>query len=213
MKEYPKINSLFKRDLEKPRKPIIVGQYADEVFEYLKDNIWEFTEKVDGTNIRVIWDGYDFQYRGRTDNAQMPITLVESLRAIFEPLEENFSRVFDGGITLYGEGYGTKIQKGGGLYRPDNSFVLFDALVGNTWLRRESLEGIAQEYRLEIVPVVGEGTIAGGIELVRNGMKSTWGDFEAEGIVLKPKVQLIHRRTGNPIVTKLKTKDFRDLLS
>lgn len=26
-------------------------------FDYLKDNTWIFTEKVDGTNIRIMWDG------------------------------------------------------------------------------------------------------------------------------------------------------------
>lgn len=211
MQPYPKINSLFKRDMSKPKKPIIIGDYADEVFRYLQNNEWIFTEKVDGTNIRAIWDGGKITVKGRTDEAQLSLRLLDSIHAIFEPLQERFIADFPDGVTFYGEGYGAKIQKGGGNYRADNSFVMFDALVGGIWVRRESLEAIAAVYNIEIVPVVGTGTISDGIELVRYGMKSTWGDFQAEGIVLKPVVPLLNQH-GNQIVTKLKTKDFTDLI-
>ena len=50
MREYHKINSVFKRD----ERGNFIEEYADDVFEYLKDNVWVFTEKVDGTNIVVI---------------------------------------------------------------------------------------------------------------------------------------------------------------
>lgn len=54
MKTYPKIPSVFVRD-EKTHK-FIDGQFRCPEFEYLQDNLWLWTEKVDGTNIRVIWD-------------------------------------------------------------------------------------------------------------------------------------------------------------
>ena len=53
MKEYHKIQSVFKRDIANGK--IIEGKYSLPEFEYLKDNQWVFTEKVDGTNIRIIW--------------------------------------------------------------------------------------------------------------------------------------------------------------
>ena len=50
----------------------------------------------------------------------------------FLPLAANLGEVFpDGAAVLYGEGYGAKIQKGGGNYRADQDFVLFDVRVGS----------------------------------------------------------------------------------
>ena len=43
MKEYPKIQSIYKRD-DKTHK-FLEGQYSLPEFEYLKDNKWAATEK------------------------------------------------------------------------------------------------------------------------------------------------------------------------
>ena len=48
-KEYPKIQSIFKRD-ENTHK-FIDGVFSLPEFEYLKDNLWIWTEKIDGRNI------------------------------------------------------------------------------------------------------------------------------------------------------------------
>ncbi len=74
MNEYHKIETLFVRDMEGTKK-LIEGEYRHPLVEYLKDNIWIFTEKVDGTNVRVHWDGHTVVFGGRTDNAQMPTVL------------------------------------------------------------------------------------------------------------------------------------------
>lgn len=50
MSEYHKINTLFKRD---EKNLIIEGDYSCPEFAYLAENEWTWTEKVDGTNIRV----------------------------------------------------------------------------------------------------------------------------------------------------------------
>ena len=34
---YQKINTLYKRDMTKPKKPIILGEYSESEFEVLKD--------------------------------------------------------------------------------------------------------------------------------------------------------------------------------
>mgnify|MGYP003290714294 CR=1 FL=1 len=56
MIEYHKIETLFERD-EKTKK-LIEGNFRNKTVEFLKDNLWEFTEKIDGTNIRILWDGH-----------------------------------------------------------------------------------------------------------------------------------------------------------
>lgn len=211
MIEYPKINTMFKRNMEGDKK-IIEGDWADPVFEYLKDNEWEFTEKVDGTNIRVEWDGQDVFYGGRTDNAQIPNGVINRLNDLFYsvPAKQRLKDVFpDGDVILFGEGYGAKIQKGGGNYSKDQDFVLFDVLVGTYWLERHNVEDVARRLLLKSVPIIGTGTLQDAIDLVKNGKnKSGWGDFEAEGIVARTKVELFTRR-GHRIITKIKAVDFK----
>lgn len=210
MDEYHKINTMFKRNMAGNKK-IIEGDWAIPELELLKDVQWQFTEKVDGTNIRVKWDGKDVVFGGRTDNAQIPNGVINRLNELFYsvPGKKRLSEVFpEGEVLLFGEGFGAKIQKGGGNYKQEQDFVLFDVKVGNLWLTRENVEDVAQKLQLDVVPVIGQGTLAQAIELVKGGLKSTWGDFEAEGIVARPMVELRDRR-GNRIVTKIKAVDFK----
>lgn len=67
MKEYHKINTIFKRDPETRNKTLLEGQYSVPEFEYLANNKWIFTEKIDGTNIRVMWDGKKVTFGGKTE--------------------------------------------------------------------------------------------------------------------------------------------------
>ena len=53
----------------------------------------------------------------------------------------------------------------------------------------------------------GRGTLHEMVEQARKGIKSTWGDFAAEGIVARPAVEL-KTRAGHRIITKIKSKDF-----
>lgn len=130
MSEYHKIQSIFKRDMESRHKTLLEGQWTCPEFAYLASNQWTFTEKVDGTNIRVIFQNGGITFGGRTDNAQIPAQLVTRLNEKFLPLAETLKETFSDGCVLYGEGYGAKIQKGGGNYRADQDFVLFDVRVG-----------------------------------------------------------------------------------
>ena len=98
MKEYHKIETLFERDMEGNKK-LIEGKFRNESVEYLKDNRWIFTEKIDGTNVRVHWDGHKVSFGGRTDNAQMPTPLLTKLEELFKgnTNEEIFEQKF--GVT------------------------------------------------------------------------------------------------------------------
>ena len=209
MKEYHKIETLFKRDPK--TKKLIVGEYTNDTVEYLKDNIWQFTEKVDGTNIRVYWDGHRVTFGGRTDNAMIPAHLINKLNDLFggEVNEQLFEQKFgDTPVELFGEGYGPKIQSGG-AYRDDVDFILFDVMIKDTYLKRESVEDIANYFGINIVPVVLEGTIQDGIDYVMNNLKSTIAvnGAELEGVVGRPKVEVLDR-LGRRVIVKIKRKDF-----
>jgi len=238
METYHKINALFKRHLDGPKKgKLITGDWAMPEFEYLAGNQWEFTEKVDGTNIRIGYrtgntHGYPVGFAGRSDNAQIPKHLMEYLTDTFKA--EVFERAgFEDPVTLFGEGYGPKIQKIGDKYRADASFVLFDVRVGDFWLHRDDVNDIASKLGIDSVPVIGYGTLQDAIDIVSSGLtwdkngkmtnwggtisankrkfaglKSQWGDFEAEGIVARPVVPLFDRK-GRRIITKIKGVDFK----
>lgn len=207
--EYHKINSVFMRDMSKSTKPLIVGQYSCPEFEYLSSNDWTWSEKVDGTNIRLTWDGKELHIGGRTDNAQIPVKLIDGIKAI--GLEAKLTKVFPGipDVFLYGEGYGAGIQKGGGDYRDDNGFILFDAQIAGWWLSRENVKDVAGNLGLPSVPELFKGPIQLATEWCKSRCESKLRKSLPEGVVGRPLVELVSRKGGR-IITKLKLRDFEE---
>lgn len=206
--EYHKIQSIFKRDMTSTRKTLLEGQWTLPEFEYLAGNPWVFTEKVNGINIRILFKDGGVTFGGRTEGAHIPAPLVTRLNERFLPLAAKWAEVFaEGAAVLYGEGYGAKIQKGGGNYRQDQDFVLFDVKCGEWWLQRADVEDVAAKLGIDVVPIIGEGTLHDAVAQAKAGIRSTWGDFEAEGIVARPKTEL-KTRSGNRLIAKIKCRDF-----
>jgi len=210
--EYQKIPGPFKRYTEGPdRNKLIIGEWSSPELAALKDMNWIWTEKVDGTNIRIIWDGHKVQFGGRTDAAQIPAKLISVLQEMFP--EELLEQVFgETAAVLYGEGYGAGIQSGG-IYRPDMSFVLFDIRVGKWWLQPRNVSEVADKLGIGIVPVVYVGPVGEAIARVEAGLQSAWRPATrevtwAEGLVGVTEPGLLDR-AGNRIIVKIKTKDFR----
>ena len=81
-------------------------------FDYLQQNRWEFTEKCDGTNIRVspcvFPDGRQvMRFGGRTDAAQIPTRLLTHLQSIF-----SFERFTDDGPTIFDQPFSADTMQG-----------------------------------------------------------------------------------------------------
>jgi len=208
MEPYHKIQTVYNRDPENRFRTLLEGQFALPELEYLAENEWVFTEKIDGTNIRVAWDCIEqVQFSGRTDRAQIPPFLLDRLRILFPPAK--FGLLYpETPMTLYGEGYGAKIQKGGGNYIPGGvDFILFDVKVDGWWLKREDVEDIAAHLMIDVVPVVGAGTLLDAVAMARGGFESEIGTQTAEGLVMRPAVELFNR-AGHRIIAKIKHKDF-----
>lgn len=212
--KYTKIPGPFKRHVDGPLRnqlmtdPMVWSSRELELTAGLPD--WSLSEKADGTNIRIHFDGYSVSYGGRTDNAQMPPALDTYLHATF--VEELFEQLFGTTeVTLYGEGIGPKIQSGG-LYG-ETRVVLFDVLIGGVWLLRPAVEEVAQALGVGVVPLVSTGvTLFEGIEIVRAGLSSEiaaeqGNTLTAEGLVATLASGMLDRR-GNRIQTKLKGRDF-----
>lgn len=209
MIEYHKIEPPFIR--EDGTKKLIEGKFKNETLEFLKDLKWQFTEKIDGTNISIVWDGHKVEFHGRTERAQIPAHLVNKLNDLFggQVNEEMFEQIFgDTPMILYGEGYGYKIQNGG-AYRDNVSFILFDVYqpTTNVWLKREAVEDIAKKLGIEVVPIILEGTIDDAVQFVKTEPQSTIGKAKMEGVVGRPCVEL-KDRMGKRVITKIKVFDF-----
>ena len=213
MKTYPKIETLFTRD----DKFKITDQLRRPVFADISK--WIVTEKVDGTNIRVSMQYGTGQIRigGRTEAAQIHADLVRYLYEVLPhtKMETLFNEdtAPETGITLFGEGYGAGIQKGGS-YRSDKAFILFDVLVeqgGDAWWQDENtVTDFAKRLGIDRVPILGEWSLGEIIEKVRVGVPSVVAEHQgpmAEGVVGKTRQPLFDRR-GNQLILKLKTKDF-----
>lgn len=211
---YPKINTLFKRD---ENNIIIPTEFTTSEFEYLLNNKWECTEKIDGTNIHVDFicsdnGNINMSINGRTDKSDIPQHLFNKIKNIFNL--ENITNYFDfkpnTEIRIFGEGYGCKIQKGGNYIKDDVNFILFDININGVWLKREDIEKISEDLEINIVPIIGYMTIPEAIKYVDNGFKSTISEnkeYLAEGLVLKTPFGF-KDRMGNRIITKIKTVDF-----
>ena len=212
-KEYHKIETPFERDTEGTKK-LIIGKFRNPAVEFLKDAQWVWTEKIDGTNVRVIWDGHKVTFKGRTEASSMPVDLFNKLQELFGgPVnEELFEQMFgEKEVVLYGEGYGNKIQKSGKAYLEDSvNFIMFDIRIGDRYLDRSAVPGIAAAFNVESVPISLVGTIDDAINYVRNRPTSLVAvdkTFVIEGVVGTPKVPLLDS-SGGRIITKVKVCDF-----
>jgi len=238
--QYPKIETLFDRNEDTHK--VIPGQLRCPEFGLI--DRWFITEKIDGTNIRVCVTpnrslmlppiapgGYmptEVEFFGKTDKAEIPPFLLAQLKAMFPP--EAFGPVFGDHtdierLWLFGEGYGERIQKGGGNYRQGVSFRLFDVVVEDDenkqwWLKWADVEDIANKLGIKTVPVLNDNCdtdFAVGVVQEGGCMYSAvaWQDHGeehhqnvmAEGIVARTNPYL-YTNQGKRVVWKLKTKDF-----
>lgn len=241
---YPKIDTLFTRGedfyvTDQIRRP-----------EFLTVNKWLVSEKVDGMNIRVSLepetivdthkgtreDTWKVVVRGKTSKADIPPHLlnflhdkitVEKMKALWLPSKdpetgEEIPQEYP--ITLFGEGYGQKIQKGGGAYFPSDlskeeavGFIVFDVLVGDeSWLEWENVKDICKKLDIPHVPYVTMNIdqLDDFIYMVKCKTHSdvaqlNGGKRPIEGIVAKSIPQLFNAR-GERVMWKLKSRDFKE---
>lgn len=210
MKKYTKIDTIFERDLNGTKK-LIEGKFRDKTVEFLKDNEWICTEKIDGMNIGIVWDGHTVSYQGRTERAEIPAALLDSLNECFggsineELFEQKFGEM---PVILFGEGYGRRIQKRN--YKSEPKFILFDVYLPeqDLWLERASIEDIAQIFNIEAVPIVMRATLQEAVDFVKMKPKSILNsDVGMEGLVCKPAVDILSR-VGKRMIVKIKVEDF-----
>lgn len=195
---------------------------------YREDGDW----MLEGDNYEVKSVQFNVHYKGKTDNANIHPNLLKHLQETYPdekvlaslglkreiPVEEwadHKWQTYDDIpmlYTIYGEGYGAKIQKAGGNYlSTGNGFAVFDVKVDDLYLLCPVRDEIAAKLGAPVVPFIGMMTLDEAIQYVRTGFKSRIAenkDFMAEGLVIRTELGLKTRR-GERIITKLKTCDFQ----
>ena len=232
---YQKIDTIFLRDANNIIMPY--SGFVSPELEWLRNCKFDATEKIDGTNMRIevtcnIIEGERHmvvEYKGKSDDAQIPPHLYRFMVETF-PKEKvlaalNLPEIITDAVlverdwdnnfgvpkyTIYGEGYGVKIQKGGNYISNGVGFIIFDVKVNDWWLLRNNVVEIAEKLGAPVVPYMGQFTIDEAIEFVRKGFKSTIAEnkeYLAEGLVLTSPYGIKNRK-GERIIFKIKHKDF-----
>ena len=202
--EYHKIETLYERDPKTFK--VRPGELKNPTYGLLKS--WQFTEKIDGTNIRCIWQDGKLTFGGRSDNAQIHADLIKHLyeTVTVDKMREVFP---DTNAIIYGEGFGAGIQKGAN-YGPTKRFIVFDVLAADKWwLNWENTCDVAGKLNLPVVPFLGEMTLEQATDMVRAGFQSklNGGKMKAEGLVGRP-LETLFDKKGARLILKLKTNDF-----
>lgn len=217
MREYPKIDNLYKRNPEK-KSELIVGRYTRPEFALI--DAWDVTEKVDGTNVQLkfhrVFNG-SFDIDGRTERAQFTVLQEEFLLNLGDNIRSKVLNTINAfgldTLTIYGELYGPRIQSGGN-YSDTLGFRAFDMMVNDkVWLTPEDVRKNAEYFEVEQVPNLGTMTTDSIFLLVSGGFKSTFAknqDYDAEGVIAKPPWNLYDQR-GERVMFKLKTKDLKHI--
>lgn len=211
-KEYPKIETLWKRNKD---GVIIPGEYS--LPEFNNVTRWDISEKIDGMNIRIIYDDTFvdsravISYKGKKEKSQIPQPLWLHLEKTFTM--EFFKRAFSGAyyVVIFGEGYGPKIQSGG-AYRANQGFIGFDIYVDGWWLKQEDVFKTLFDEDIRVVPNMGRGTISQIVNFVKRYPESIASDSpkQMEGIVARS-YPLMLQRNENPLMFKLKCIDYEKL--
>jgi len=207
-KVYHKIDTLWEFDNE--TKKHIAGKFKNPYVELLKDNVWLFTEKLDGTNFRIMWDGYNISYAGRTNKAEFSKKQKEFIETelVNESLENLIEQMFgEKEVIIYGELFGGDIQTKAGYNRDNYQFKLFDIMVGGVYLEHHNMVDVANNLGLGHAPLVVVGTIEDAINYVKNTETSVFCDAVLEGVVGRPKGDF-YTRQGKRIIVKIKKRDL-----
>lgn len=116
-------------------------------------------------------------------------------------------------VYIYGEYFGTGIQKCGSRYvQNGNDFRVFDIQAQGWWLPKENRDAICKGLGLNTVPYLGNMTLAEIENMVRGGFTTKYENATdptmiEEGIVARPVIPICDSR-GNRIIVKVKYCDY-----
>ena len=199
---YPKLLGLYLFD-DNTHQPLR-DSYDPSVANWVGLNFIR-TEKIDGTNLKVYRDGYTVHIEGRTNKPNAHID--ENLWWLQEKFQEHiFEHHFgEKAVTIYGELYGGKINKGKEHYNTAETVKIFDIKVGEIWLTDEDMRAVTEFFGVQPVAYLFTGTIAEAESFVKEKLNE---ESYFEGIVGKEKHWRLERN-GARIALKIKKEHLR----
>ncbi len=212
LKEYQKIPTLYKFD---QINHVYLEEIADEEVKYLRSLPWLASEKYDGTNIRVYFDGHKVFYYGRTDKADLPPKVKEVLDKYFADSEVTFEQNFQNQeVILFMECYGGLVQASKARHwynNQDESLMGFDVMVNNSYLKRQDIKPIFDLFGIPSIKQTILSSLDEAIKIVRE--KTDEQDQRKdtsyfEGLVLVPTANL-YTHGLRRIIVKVKCDTFR----
>lgn len=203
IKEYQKIGNLYHFD-EKRKE--YTENFEDTIVNYLRELPWICTEKIDGTNTRIVWDGYGFSVLGRTNKSIVTPEVMEIFSKKFianKDMETVFEQTFgEKQVILFVEMHGGKIQRG--AYDCDTQMVGFDIMVNGTYLNRIAAKQLFNIWGIEYVPVMLMNNLEEAIVFVKTHKESILHPkCDIEGLVCTP-MQEIYNKKGERVIIKIK---------
>ncbi len=233
--EYHKIQGIYKRD---GKGNFIIGNYSLDVFRYLEHMPWHWTEKIDGTNIRIgidpkveaqkvssteNTDTFEFvpvgtpeiRIGGHHDNSQLPTLLIDSINSVLDL--DRIQSTFQCPVVLYGEGYGGSIQKGHSHYGYPEApgFILYDVWVEEPhnilrgyWLSFDKVQGIAESLNIRSVPELQPYTLVQAVNEARYHPPLSKVGVNLAEGLVGIPAVPLFDRQGHRIITKIKYRDF-----
>lgn len=206
---YPKFYAPYKR--KKDSKYLDLTQPREELLPYMNDKTrWWVSEKLDGTNTRIIWDGYKVDVKGRTSSSQLQGYQNELLRELIQNDNYKFDETFGTQeVTIYGEAFGGKIQKNPHGVEPQ--FMVFDINIDGIWLDYQSVEKISKNLGLKYNDHVLFDSWDKVIDIFKDMKKGRdESDEYFEGLVAVP-AHMPLTRLGERVITKIKVADFEEV--
>lgn len=208
MTEYQKIETLYRFNPEKKKYDPV---FYNPIVDYLKDLPWIASEKIDGTNVRVHYDGYRVSWLGRADSSELPKEAEELLQKTFGESEIVFEQQFGAkDVILFMECYGGKIQ--GGAYGGSERLIGFDVMVNRIYLDKLTIAPIFDLFGIETVPFFEMPSIPDCVDWVFHRHSPSphceKGSTPVEGLVCVPKARLYDHQ-GNRVCVKIKARDLR----
>lgn len=229
--EYPKIENLYASNGERGAGYRRGPEFGFKLPAVEQISKWLVLEKVDGMNIRVIFEAGNgaaptLRFAGRTDKANLPGDLVAYLEETFtiDRMIRTFGHTHEEqpdvwhipeSVVLFGEGFGPGIQKAGQAYADITGgakrFILFDALVDRRWwLSWDNIVDVAQKLFVAHVPVLARDADLDMIDMIvsdRESLLQLPGGEHVEGVVARTDPYLFDAR-GQRVMFKHKVRDL-----
>lgn len=232
---YEKILAPFVRDDAKSNY-VNEKKWSRPEFEFLKDVKWIWTQKIDGTNLNIVWDGERISYLGHTDKTQWNERSKNYIESVFctPEAETIFEQLYgDKPVTVSMELVSKDFNQNYG--HPDGYCYVYDVRNGKTgkcW-ERLAVDNFVKAFdpenkNIDVVEILLEGNIKTAVEWVKEAKKfnptndseakkgnrfecgvirNPLGAYPIEGLVGRPAVELYNSK-GERVITKVKCKDF-----